>query len=418
MRVLYSFPHKLGAGRICYTALQQINGLAEAGVEILAAPASLRGNLPSSVTIRPTLARGRVRVPYKILGSMRAFALHDYIVSRRVDELVGQIDIIHVWPLGAQRTLKVAAEFGIPTVLERPNAHTRFAYEVVRKECERIGVALPANHEHAFNADVLRKEEEEYRLADRILCPSEFTMKTFVNYGFPTQQLARHFYGFDEKTFYPIDGGRKNANTFTMLFVGVAAVRKGLHFALEAWLASSAHRHGSFLIAGDVLPEYAAKLAPMLSHPSVHLLGHRNDVPELMRQSDIFVLPTIEEGFGLVCTEAMGSGCVPLVSEACTDICKHMENALVHSIGDVAALTGHITNLYEDRILLNKLRTAGLAKVPDITWSAAGRRLLQIYSETVDAYRIEGRRMANAPKTTNLIDQKASLQWHRGINCV
>ena len=54
----------------------------------------------------------------------------------------------------------------------------------------------------------------------------------------------------------------------------------------------------------------------MLAHPSVKILGHRNDVPELVRQSDILVLPSIEEGFGLVCTEAMGSGCVPLVSRS------------------------------------------------------------------------------------------------------
>ena len=37
----------------------------------------------------------------------------------------------------------------------------------------------------------------------------------------------------------------------------------------------------------------------MLAHPSVKVLGHRNDVPELMRKSDILVLPSIEEGFGL-----------------------------------------------------------------------------------------------------------------------
>jgi len=60
--------------------------------------------------------------------------------------------------------------------------------------------------------------------------------------------------------------------------------------------------------------------------------------PALMRTSDVMVLPTIEEGFGLVCTEAMASGCVPVVSDACTDICTHMENALWHSVGDVQAL--------------------------------------------------------------------------------
>ena len=89
-------------------------------------------------------------------------------------------------------------------------------------------------------------------------------------------------------------------------------------------------KDGTFLIAGEFLPDYAEKLAPMLAHPSVQVLGHRNDVPELMRKSDILVLPSIEEGSALVTSEARGSGCVLLVSEAAGAICKHMENALVH----------------------------------------------------------------------------------------
>jgi glycosyltransferase involved in cell wall biosynthesis len=122
----------------------------------------------------------------------------------------------------------------------------------------------------------------------------------------------------------------------------------------------------------------------MLAHPSVKVLGHRTDVPELVRHSDILVLPSIEEGFGLVCTEAMGSGCVPLVSDACTDICKHMENGMIHHVGDVAALTQQITMLHEDRALLEKLRTASLSAVPEITWNAAGVKLLQVYREVID----------------------------------
>ena len=59
------------------------------------------------------------------------------------------------------------------------------------------------------------------------------------------------------------------------------------------------------------------------------------------------ILPSIEEGFGLVCVEAMGSGCVPLVSDVCTELCRHGENALVHSVGDVETLTRHLTLLHE-----------------------------------------------------------------------
>lgn len=382
-RVLYSFPLRLGADRICYTAWQQVNGLATAGAEVLVFPASLGRPVPAGVAVSPTLARGNFRIPYSIVGTMRAVAMHDKIVAHRLAGLAGKIDIIHTWPLGALETLKTAARMGIPTVLERPNANTRFAMEVVSEECRRLGVTLPPGHEHAYDAEKLRREEEEYSAADRLLCPSDFTLKTFLDKGYAKEKLVRHIYGYDESVYYPSPEPRDPKAGLTMLFVGVCAVRKGLHFALEAWLRSPASKEGTFLIAGEFLPAYQEKLAEMLSHPSVKVLGHRNDVPELMRKSDILVLPSIEEGFGLVITEAMGSGCVPLASEACTELCSHMKTGLMHRVGDVEALTQHITLLHEDRSLLNKLRAAGLETAPTVTWTAAGRLLLDVYRQTM-----------------------------------
>jgi glycosyltransferase involved in cell wall biosynthesis len=387
VRVLYSFPNRLGAARICYTAWQQVNSLAEAGADLLVFPGALSRPVPPGVSVRPTLARRRLRLPYRLLGTMRTVALHDYIVARRLEKLAGQIDIVHTWPLGALETLKTAARLGIPTVLERCNAHTGFAMEVVQKECERLGVTLPPDHEHAYNAQKLRKEEEEYELADRLLCPSDFVMRTFLDRGYPAAKLARHQYGFDETAFHPGSEPRNPKPGLTMLFVGGCAVRKGVHYALEAWLKSPASQDGTFLIAGEFLSDYAQKLKPMLQHPSVQVLGHRNDVAELMRKSDILVLPSIEEGSALVTSEARGSGCVLVVSEAAGAICQHMENALVHSVGDVSALTQHITMLHEDRALLERLRAASLATVRELTWTAAGRMLLDVYRETIAAHR-------------------------------
>jgi glycosyltransferase involved in cell wall biosynthesis len=383
IRVLYSFPLKLGAGQICYIAWQQVNGVAAEGADLLVFPGTLHRPVAQNVRVRPTLARGKLRIPYKLFGTLRAAALHDHIVARRIEKLAGQIDIIHAWPSGSLQTLKTAARLGIPTVLERPNAHTRFAMEVVQKECARLGVALPPNHEHAYNPAKLQKEEEEYRLATRLLCPSDFTLRTFLDKGFAPEQLTRHFYGYDEKVYFPRNEPRQPKPGLTMLFVGSCAVRKGVHYALEAWLQSPASREGTFLIAGEFLPAYAEKLAPMLSHPSVKVLGHRNDVPELMRTSDMLVLPSIEEGFGLVITEAMGSGCVPLASEACTEICKHMDTGLVHRVADVATLTQQVTMLHEDRALLERLRAGSLRAAPGITWAAAGTRLLEVYLDTI-----------------------------------
>jgi len=382
-RVLYSYPLKLGATRICYTAWQCVKNVAEAGADLTVFPGVLQRTLPESIRVRPTLSWGKLRISYKILGTVRALQLHDYIVSRRLPGLVGKIDVVHTWPVGALQTLRAAKQLGMTTVLERPNAYTRFAYEVVAKECARLGVTMPPNHEHAYHDDILRIEEAEYDAADYLLCPSDFVKKTFLDAGYSSEKLLRHQYGFDEKAFAPSNRSSRPSDGLKMLFVGGAAPRKGVHYALEAWLRSTAHGKGEFAIAGEFIPAYQEKLRPLLTHPSVKVLGHRADVAELMRDSDILVLPTIEEGSALVTSEARGSGCILLVSEAAGALCTHMENALVHKVGDVEQLTSHLNLLDQDRATLARLRAESLRTVDQITWSAAGDRLYQVYKQAL-----------------------------------
>jgi glycosyltransferase involved in cell wall biosynthesis len=395
IRVLYSFPHKLGGGRIQTTAWEQVKGLINAGADVLVCPGFVKVSLPGNPTVVPTLSRGKLRLPYKLFGALRTSVLHDRIVAHRLERLADKVDIVHTWPLGAKKTLQVAARLGIPTVLERPNAHTRFAYEVVAKECRRIGVTLPPGHEHAYNAERLKREEEEYELAGSLLCPSDFVVRTFADEGFPAEKLRRHFYGVNDQIYHPESSNPRNPEgPFTVLFVGVCAVRKGLHFALEAWLKSPASKDGQLLIAGDFIPSYEQKLRPMLSHPSVRVLGHRDDIPELMRRSDVLVLPSLEEGSALVTAEARSSGCVLLVSDASGAICEHAQNGLIHSAGDVETLMRHITMLYEDPSMRERLRSASLSTIVQITWTAAGVKLLDTYREAIAAHRRDRELMA------------------------
>ena len=386
MRVLYSFPHKIGADRICYTAWQQVNGLAAAGVDVLLFPGAVSRPLPDSVDVEPTLARGKLRIPYKLLGKLRALALHDRIVARRLPGLVGKVDVVHVWPCAALETIKACRRLGIPTVLERPNAHTRFCYEVVAAECKRIGIETP-HHDYHADDDVLNREEAEFAAADYLLCASDFAAQSFIDRGFAPARILRHRYGFDDTAFFPEDHSATSDRKFTAIFVGVDAVRKGHHFALKAWLDSPAAENGQFLTAGELAPEYQRRFAAELSHPSVIQLGHRTDVPLLMRQADILLMPSIEEGFALVCAEAIGAGCVPLASNACTEMCQHMENALVHNVGDLDAIRQHITMLYENPELLAKLRAGALRSRKDWTWEKAGQSLSAAYQNAVAAYK-------------------------------
>ena len=93
IRVLYSFPLRLGADRICYTAWQQVNGLIAAGADLRVMPASIARPIPQGAAVDSTLSRRSIRIPFKLLGTMRSVALHDRIVARRLHELAGKIDI-------------------------------------------------------------------------------------------------------------------------------------------------------------------------------------------------------------------------------------------------------------------------------------------------------------------------------------
>lgn len=379
IRVFYSFPHRIGAGRICDIAWHQVAGVAAAGIEVTAVTASVARPLPGPVRVTTTLARGRLRLPYRLVGQQRALRTHDRIAARRLEQLAGSVDLVHAWPSGALETLTRARRLGITTVLERPNAHTRYAYDVVGREAERLGVELPAGSEHAYDAAVLAHEEREFQLADWLLCPSEFVVRSFEEEGFASKRLLRHSYGFDAGRFHPLPEGPAPDRPFTVLFAGTAAVRKGLHFALEAWLRSSASRAGEFLVAGAFLGAYREKLAPLLAHSSVKLLGQRSDIPDLMRRSDVLVLPSLEEGSPLVAIEALASGCIPLVSDVCVGPCQHMRNSLVHRVADVDTLAEHLDLLHDDPALRAELRSRAIDSATEFTWEAAAERLVGAY---------------------------------------
>lgn len=380
----------MGARGVCYAAWQHVKSLNEAGAEVTVFPGVVHKPLPVGVRTSPTLSRGRIRLPYTIFGNTRSYMLHDWIVARRLRRMAQQFDIVHGFALGSLETLQMARTLGIPTVLERSNAHTRFAYEVVKNECSKMRIRMPKGNPHAFDAMVLRREEAEYEAADFLFCPSEFVARTFQDQGFLREKLMRFQYGFDENICYPaVDPPAENTG-LTVLFAAGCDPRKGLHYALDAWLKSSACRDGKFMVVGDFIPGYAEKLTTQLSHPSVSRLGYRHDLADIMRACDVMVLPSIEEGSALVTYDARGSGCVLLVSDSTGAVCEHDKNGLIHRTGDVETLAGHFSRVHEDRTLLARLRATSLETASELTWASAGRKMLAAYREIIDKCHVSG----------------------------
>ena len=134
-----------------------------------------------------------------------------------------------------------------------------------------MGVKLPRGHEHAYNETVLRIEEEEYRLADYLLCPSDFVVKPCKTRG---SRLKNWFVIHTDSTrncSIPTAHRALAGPGLRVLFVGVCAVRKGLHFALEAWLRTSAPREEG----RSSSPESLFLNMPRSYHLCLHFLAFR-----------------------------------------------------------------------------------------------------------------------------------------------
>jgi glycosyltransferase involved in cell wall biosynthesis len=383
LRVLYSFPTRIGTTGIGTTAWHQVNGLVGLGVRVDLVTGSVERPLPGARIAAQTMRVGRFNVPYPALGFARALALHDARIARFLARRASSYDIVHAWPQGAERTLLAARRAGVPAVLERPNAHTAYAAEAVAEECRRLGIPLDPASPHAVRPERLAREEREYAAAGHLLCPSDFVARTHLDRGTPPERILRHQYGYDEHRFSP--GERSEARPFTFAFVGRVEPRKGLHTALRAWIDAGLAERSRFVVCGALEPGYDAVIAPVLAHPGVEALGHHPDPGAIMREADVLVLPSIEEGSALVTYEARASGCVLAVSDHSGAPCTHEHDALVHPAGDVERLQEHLTRLVDEPGLTERLRQASLAGVGELTWTAAARRLRAAYETALSA---------------------------------
>lgn len=386
MRILYSFPHAIGAPGIGTTALNQVLGLLDRGhhVKVMATSAHQRMDaLPDLVS---TMSVAGVRVPHRLLGMDKTMAYHDDRVAAHLRQHAGAYDVVHCWPGATLATAGIAAKIGIPALREVPNTHTGNAYEVVGRLCDDLGITLPPGSSHRYNPERLAHEEEEYKAAFRLLTPSDYVADTFRARGFPDPKLLRHHYGFDAKIFAP-PAHEREPGPLRALFLGLIGPRKGVHVALQAWARSRASSEGRLALYGRVEDSYRPIIEPLLATAGMELREFTSDVNGALQDNDVLLLPSFEEGSALVTYEAQGCGVIPLVSEAAGAICTHGVTGLVHPVGDVDALVQHLDSVAEDLGRRRSMRQAVIEQRDELTWAAAAKRLEACYEDALDALR-------------------------------
>ena len=214
--------------------------------------------------------------------------------------------------------------------------------------------------------------------------------------GCNTDNVSVQSMGVDLTTrFVP---GTRPAEPNKLIYVGRLVEKKGVASLVTAIHLLKADFPGLKLtIVGDG-PERATleKLAAELGiSAQIDFVGSQPNasVPQYYQSAGIAVVPSIvasdgdQEGLGLVAVEALGCGCVTVVSDlpALRDVVSDGENGLVFRANDAADMAEKIRHLLEDTSLYKRLAGTGRQSIVDrFDWKQVGSQYLSIINRILD----------------------------------
>src|SRR5581483_3795375 len=276
--------------------------------------------------------------------------------------------------LKTSRTVKAR---GGRYICDRGSAHVRFSERILREEFERWGQTLAA-----FDARMVAKEESEYAEADAITVPSRFSARSFVEMGVPPGKLRFIPYGVDLGRFSKC--AEPPADRFEVLFVGGVSFRKGVPYLLAAFERLK-HPRKRLRLVGAVQEEIKTFMRERKAD-HVEFVGPvpQADLIAIMSTSHVLVLPSIEDGFGMVLGQAMACGCPVICSanSAGEDIAEDGKQGFVVPIRDPEAIAARLEQLCQDRELRDRMGKAAMKKVTQLGgWNDYGTQYGQLCRE-------------------------------------
>lgn len=295
--------------------------------------------------------------------------LFDLWTSRFVDR---SFDLVVAWGEHALFTLRRARRLGIPAVLYTGTAHNAHRWKLLEEEYARW--KLP----YRLPPQILKRSIGEYAEADRISVVSGYARRSFEENGVASARLIHITPGVDLDRFRP---GVKTDSTFRAVFVGLVDARKGLPYLLEAWKPLA--RAGAELwVVGTVYPEMKAILEAYEG-----LFVHKGTVPQaqlpdLMAQADVFVLPTLDEGFAAVLLQAMACG-LPVLATTNSggeDVVREGENGFIVPIRDADALQEKLSWFSSHPEKRREMARCAVETARECTWDRYGDRVERQYS--------------------------------------
>ena len=258
-------------------------------------------------------------------------------------QLNSDTDIFVGWSSASLEAIKPAQGFGTKVIIERGSTHISAQTDVLRDAYKQFGLFF-----NETKVEMIEREEQEYALADKIFVPSKYAAQTFVDRGIAADKIIVNGMGVDFEMFQA-PSSRSLDRMPRIVFAGGVGIRKGVPWLLKAFkrLSSKAELH----LIGPVSPDYEKMLRKEIG-ANVFVRGALpgHDLSSEYGRGDIFCLPSLEEGYGMVIPQAMACG-LPVVTTnvvGAADLLQHAHNGLIVSPADSTALSDALERLIDD----------------------------------------------------------------------
>jgi glycosyltransferase involved in cell wall biosynthesis len=264
---------------------------------------------------------------------------------------------------------------GGKTFLDGGNSHLENYWEVISEEHRRWGCPTPP-----FAHSWFERGRAMLAHTDYVLSPSRYVTESFLARGFQPEQILKNIYPLDLTQFTPRLTPRPVNQPLTLVHTASLSLRKGTPYLLEAFRRvrekiPTARLLLTQIIQDDVKPvlekfrDLPVEWAPGLPHPQ--LATH-------LRTADLFILPSLEDGFARTVTEALACG-LPVITTSHTgasDCIQPGVNGEVVPIRDPQAIADAVLK-WADKILAPGWQPRSLVDASQLSFENFAREFIE-----------------------------------------
>ncbi len=297
----------------------------------------------------------------------------DWIASRQL--ATGRYDLFHSWSGDCLRSLQVAKQLGIPSIVEIPTWHRDGGKQKTYPDKPATAGDV-STIERWKNRLLLQRKRfvREYEIADLLLVLSTRAAHTFRVRGFPEEKLFYLPRGVDVERFKP----GTPPKTFRAIFAGALIRRKGIQHVLEAWHRLNLSNAELWLVG--FVHEEAKPFLKEFWRDNIRVVGFVRDPENYLNQGTIHVFPSQWEGSAKVTYEAAACGLPQITTYEAGDVVRNGIEGIIVKPGDVDAIAAALEHLYRHPEIVKEMSTAARRRVVEnFTWDHFRTRLLDAY---------------------------------------